>query len=160
MRCPKGQKSILQLLTSHVVVAGNEYDLVAGFVRAASTSMLCATEVLDPYYMGICFLVTIFQQISFFFIAAYFQFDKVTGLPIFCRIDIYNLWCASPNLCYHLRFSWRHKFCGAINFNIAARRNVLYKANPRYHCCHGLGTAIVRVFTHENCQDRQRRPLR
>ena len=41
--------------------------------------MLCTTEVLDSYYMGICTLVTIGQQLIFFVIAAYFQFDKVTG---------------------------------------------------------------------------------
>ena len=42
-------------------------------------TMLCTTEVLDSYYMGICTLVTIGQQLIFFVIAAYFQFDKVTG---------------------------------------------------------------------------------
>ncbi len=41
---------------------------------------MCKTEVLDEYYMGICFLVTVGQQLLFFFIAAHFKFDKVTGL--------------------------------------------------------------------------------
>ena len=41
--------------------------------------MLCKTEVLDAYFMGICCLVTVAQQLLFFVIAAYFQFDKVTG---------------------------------------------------------------------------------
>ena len=39
--------------------------------------MRCNTEVLDEYYMGICALVTVAQQLFFFIIAAYFQFDKV-----------------------------------------------------------------------------------
>ena len=38
---------------------------------------MCKTEVLDPYYMGISALVTVAQQVIFFIIAAYFQFDKV-----------------------------------------------------------------------------------
>jgi len=40
--------------------------------------MLCKTEVLDAYYMGIVALVTVAQQLFFFIIAAYFKFDKVT----------------------------------------------------------------------------------
>jgi hypothetical protein len=45
--------------------------------------MLCKTEVLDPYYMGITALVTIAQQLFFFVIAAYFQFDKASDSGIF-----------------------------------------------------------------------------
>ena len=41
--------------------------------------MYCATEVLDSYFMGICCIVTVAQQLFFFVIAAYFKFDKVTG---------------------------------------------------------------------------------
>ena len=41
--------------------------------------MLCKTEVLDSYYMGITTLVTIAQQLFFFVIAAYFQFDKASA---------------------------------------------------------------------------------
>mmetsp|Transcript_20117 Transcript_20117/g.39062 ORF Transcript_20117/g.39062 Transcript_20117/m.39062 type:complete len:336 (+) Transcript_20117:113-1120(+) len=40
--------------------------------------MRCTTEVLDAYYMGICAIITVAMQVTFFIIAAYYQFDKVT----------------------------------------------------------------------------------
>jgi len=40
--------------------------------------MFCETEVLDGYFMGLCALVTVAMQVSFFIIAAYYKFDKVT----------------------------------------------------------------------------------
>lgn len=36
-------------------------------------------HVLDDYYLGITALITIGYQLSFFAVAFYFKFDKLTG---------------------------------------------------------------------------------
>lgn len=40
---------------------------------------MAPVHVLDDYYLGITALVTVGIQLVCFFIAYYFQFDKITG---------------------------------------------------------------------------------
>lgn len=40
---------------------------------------MAPTHVLDDYYLGITALVTVAFQLVCFFVAFYFQFDKITG---------------------------------------------------------------------------------
>ena len=100
----------------------------------------------DTNNLAICAIVTVGMQLSFFFVACTFKFDKV-------RTKLILVWSPS-NFSSGDGFCWRYKFCGARYPDPGAGGAVSLETDRHHRVRHPLGAQALGLPPLQDHQDR------